>query len=222
MSDFLTDKPYIPPLAKELGAEHVFVYNGRSMFPTFRPGHLIYVRPAAHDLAAGDVVVYFDSEHSRHVVHRVVEATLGGLVTRGDHNSQRDAQLVAYGQLVGRVEIAEFDGRLKDVVGGRHGLWSAQVRWAALALWVRLCVYLGTPYRALKASPRARQCLKWFFRPRFKVIRLQTPQGPLVKVLHRGRVVARTQAGGARFECSKPYDLFLEESDLLPDLNDSG
>jgi signal peptidase I len=219
MPNFLTEKNYIPPEAKELGAERVFVYTGRSMSPTFRPGHLLYVRPAAHDLAAGDVVVYFDAAQGGHVVHRVVAATQEGLVTRGDHNPQRDARSVAYGQVVGRVSSAELGGSVKHVAGGRGGLWAARARWAALALWPRLCVFLGAPYRALRASPRARHALTWIFRPRFQMIRLQTPQGLLVKVLHRGRVVARTHAGGGRLVCRKPYDLFIAESDLLVNLN---
>ncbi len=85
------EKRYLPPQAKELGAEHVFVYTGT----------LLYVRPAADDLSPGDVVVYQEAEEGRYVVHRVVSGAQGGLVTRGDANATVDTQRVAYGQVIG-------------------------------------------------------------------------------------------------------------------------
>jgi hypothetical protein len=105
------------------------------------------------------------------------------------------------------------------VRGGRSGLWTAQARWAARRLWAGVAYWLAVPYRLLRNSPHLRRALTWIFRPRFEVIRLQTPQGPLVKVLHRGRVVARTHAGGGHLVCRKPYDLFIVDSDYLVHLN---
>ncbi len=53
--------------------------------------------------------------------------------------------------------------------------------------------------------------LKEFLQIRFNPMSDST----LIKVMHHGTVVARTQPGGVRFEYRKPHDLFLEESDLL-------
>jgi len=198
-------------------AGSVFIYTGASMRPTFRPGHLLYVRPAASDLAAGDVVVFVDPEHSGQVVHRIVTATKEGLVTRGDSNPRNDALPVAYGQVVGRVETAEFSGKFKAVTGGRRGLWAAQRRWAALALWARLSAILGAPYRALKASPRARRWINQIFKPRFVILRLQTGNGPLVKYMVHRHTVAVWEPGQARFTCRKPFDLVLFPPQECPD-----
>jgi signal peptidase I len=211
------EKRYLPPQAKELGAEHVFVYTGNSMLPTFRPGTLLYVRPAAHDLTPGDVVVYHDSQLGGYVVHRVVSGAQGGLVTRGDANATVDTQRVAYGQVIGQVMHAEQGGQLREVRGGRAGLRLARLRWLGRGVWGRLAVSLAVPYRWLRTSTWARRGLKWLLRPHFTVVRLQTPNGVLVKVLHRGRVVGRAAAGG-RLVCRKPYDLLIAEGDGLVDL----
>ena len=215
------EKRYIPPKAQELGAEHVFVYTGGSMLPTFQPGQLLYVSPAANDLAPGDVVVYYDQATGGHVVHRVVAAAEGGLVTRGDNNPACDTRPVAYGQVVGRVSSAEIGGRYKEVAGGQGGLWAARRRWAGRALWVHLAKWLGKPYRWLKRSIWVRRALRALIRPHFEVIRLQTPQGALVKVLHRGKVVGRTAPGGEQLVWRQPYDLWVEASDLPVLVNES-
>ena len=210
------EKRYMPPEAKALGAEHVFVYTGQSMSPTFRPGQLLYVRPAAQELAPGDVVVYRDPEQQEgYVVHRVVGRSRESLMTRGDANARRDRLPVAYGQVVGQVIQAELSGQVKAVRGGRGGLWAARARWAMLRLWNRAARYLAVPYRVVRTSPTVRRVLKGIWRPRLVVIHLQTPQGEGVKVVHRGRVVARSAASGERLVWRKPYDLLHEGGDLL-------
>jgi signal peptidase I len=203
--------------ARKKGAGSVFVYTGASMRPTFRPGHLLYVRPVARDLTAGDVVVFDDPERDGQVVHRVVAATDEGLVTRGDSNPRNDALPVAYGQVVGRVETAEFSGKFKEVAGGQRGLRAAQRRWAVLALWTRLSIILGAPYRALKASPQARRWLIIIFRPQFVILRLQTENGPLVKYIYHRHTVAVWEPVRARFTCRKPFDLVLFPPQECPD-----
>ena len=162
----------------------------------------------------GDVVVYYDQATGGHVVHRVVAEAEGGLVTRGDNNPACDTRPVAYGQVVGRVSSAEIGGRYKEVAGGQGGLWAARRRWAGRALWVHLAKWLGKPYRWLKRSIWVRRALRALIRPHFEVIRLQTPQGALVKVLHRGKVVGRTAPGGEQLVWCQPYDLWVEASDL--------
>ena len=215
MSSSRIEKRYMPPEAKALGAEHVFVYTGQSMSPTFRPGQLLYVRPAAHELEPGDVVVYRDPEQEGYVVHRVVSRGGESLVTRGDANARRDALPVAYGQVVGWVIQAERSGQIRQVHGGRSGLWAARARWAMLRLWNRAARYLAVPYRVMRNSCGVRRTLRWVWRPRLVVIHLQTPQGEGVKVVHRGRVVARAAASGERLVWRKPYDLLHEGGDLL-------
>jgi signal peptidase I len=198
----------------QLGAMRTFVYNGPSMAPTFRPGHLLYVRPEIKNPVPGDVVVFSDISQGGLVVHRVVVVTPTGLVTRGDHNLQCDGFPVPYRQVIGRVDASNYGGVIRSVAGGTQGLLAARVRWVALGGWVKLRYILGAPYRAVKNSPLMRRWLKRTFKLRMDFITFQTLKGPSIKALHHGRVVARWEPALKRFECIKPYDLWLEESDL--------
>lgn len=181
------------------------------MASTFRPGHLLYVRPAAHDLTPGDVVVFASA--GGYVVHRVIAAADEGWVTRGDNNRLPDPLPVAHGQVVGRVELAEYGGRLTPVPGGRAALRRARAGWAARSATRWLRRVLGFPYRMLRRSGLVRRAVGPYLLPRLQVLRLETGQGPLLKVLHRGRVVARCWPAGGRFECQKPYDLVIPRPD---------
>lgn len=212
MSSFPADGRVIPPKARQAGLTEAFIYTGPSMAPTFRPGCLLYVRPAARDLAPGDVVV-FASPSGSYVVHRVVAASDAGLITRGDNNRLTDPLPVAHGQVVGRVELAEYGGRLTPVPGGPAALRRARAGWEARRAigWLRRI--FGFPYRALRRSGLARRVLGPYLLPRLEIVRLETPAGPVVKALHRGRVVARFWPASGRSECQKPYDLVIPRPD---------
>lgn len=213
MNSSPADGQYIPPQALRVGLTRAFVYNGPSMVPTFRPGQLLYVRPEARDLAPGDVVVFVNLSGD-YVVHRVVAATDGGWVTRGDNNRLPDALPVAYGQVVGRVELAEYGGRLSPVAGGPAALRRVRLAWTARCAvrWVRRI--FGLPYRLLRRSGLARRAFGPYFVPWLQVVHVETRDGPVLKALYRGRVVARCWPVAGRFECRKPYDLMLWAEDL--------
>jgi hypothetical protein len=197
------------------GAEmpRCFIYRGRSMTPTFRAGHFLYVRPTARDITPGDVIVFLHPSQNGYVVHRVVSATDGGWITRGDNNTCDDDRLVAADQVIGRVEMVEEQGRRRRVRGGRGALVSAKIG-RYLLQWIRrLRRVLGNPYRVLRRSETMRRILARLFAPRFEYLSLQTCQGTLVKVIHHGKVVARWYPNANRFECDKPYDLVIPRPD---------
>lgn len=182
--------------------------------PTFRTGQLLYIRPEVQNLKPGDVIIFYEPKHCKHVVHRVVAVTSEGLTTRGDHNLQCDELPVAYGQVVGRVDTADFGGVLEQVVGGQRGLRTAKMRWLRLELRARFRQFFAAPYRVIINSPAVRRWAKCLFKLKFDYITLRTSRGTVVKALYRGRVIARWQPSLSRFECRRPYDLWLTEGDL--------
>jgi len=211
-----TEMHVIPLWARKEGVARCFVYTGLSMRPTLRGGHLLYVRPTARDIIAGDVVV-FTHPDGGYVVHRIVSITEAGLVTRGDGNLRNDPLPVPPERVIGRVELVEDQGQFKPLSGGRRGLLSARTgRWL-YRMSDRIRRVLRAPYRALRRSPTLRRVLKRCFPLHLEVVRLETPAGPLVKVTHRGQVVARWGPGQAAIpHIRKPYDLLLSADDLSP------
>lgn len=209
-----TEENRIRPHSARQESEGVFIYHGGSMAPVFRPGQVLYVRPSARDLAAGDVVVFSNpARPGKHTVHRVVRITPAGVVTRGDANLRDDPRLVPWEALVGRVEQVDDGRRPRRVAGGRRGLWAARGRWAWRWADHSLRRLFYRPYAALRAWTGSQRLLARLLAPHLKSIRLQSPDGPLVKTLFRGRVVARWQPALGRFECRKPFDLAIRPPD---------
>lgn len=203
----------LPTWARAAGLLRCFIYRGSSMTPSFRAGQLLYVRPIAQDIAPGDVVVFADPAKSGYVVHRVVSSTDTGLITRGDDSWSNDTLPVAPDQVVGRVEVVEDQGVVRPVRWGRRALWTARIGWGArrVAWWLRYV--LGIPYRALGRPPMLRRALGRCFRRQLRVVRLETPEGPLIKTTYRGYTVSRWWPQLNRFECRRPYDLIIPRPD---------
>jgi hypothetical protein len=226
MPSSLAESDLIPEWAKQRGLRRCFVYTGPSMRPTFHPGHLLYVRPLSTELRPGDVLVFQDEQaDERFVVHRAVALTPDGWLMRGDNNRLLDAAPVTPSRIIGRVELVDTGLDIQPVAGGRVGLWRARWLWAMRSpINLIRCVF-GWPYRALRGWLPSRRLLGRLFNKGFQTIRLETPTGSLVKVLWRGRSVARWQPRNGRFECKKPFDLFLEKpqelsTDLETDFTD--
>ena len=74
---------------------------GDSMVPTIESGTLLVVQPE-EQYHLGDLIA-FVNEDGINVVHRIVEVTDEGFVTKGDNNPKRDRYIVTYDDAVGRV-----------------------------------------------------------------------------------------------------------------------
>ncbi len=197
----------VPERARATGLTRSFVYHGSSMLPGFRPGHLLYVRPTARALNVGDVIVFPKAEGAGFVVHRVVAVKGEGLVTRGDNNSQNDGALVAWEQVVGRVEMAEENGRMRPVAGGRQGHVLARIYRNMGRLGRSFRRTFGGPYRWLRGSGLV---ARWWH-PHLTAVQLTTPNGTLVKYILGGRTVARWRPETGDWWCEQPYDLVIHK-----------
>lgn len=197
-----------PAYANGTDESCLFVYNGVSMLPTFKPGQVLVVQPVVNKLVPGDVVVYADM-HS-YSVHRVIGVTPQGLITRGDNNRLVDALPVTPEQIVGRVEAVHNQPHSRRVRGGVGGLIAAQIGWGVRAGQRMLRRILHKPYISVRQIPLVRRVLLRLFAPYLRRIRIQTESGVVIKTTFRGRTVARYLPDHQYFECRKPFDLFLD------------
>ena len=70
--------------------------DGHSMLPTLEGGDLVVIQSVPiSDVHVGDIIVYngLCSTYGESVVHRVVNITSAGLITKGDNNPQTDQYL---------------------------------------------------------------------------------------------------------------------------------
>jgi signal peptidase I len=108
------------------GGKRYYGCIGASMTPTLSGEDIVEVEPCAQ-ARAGDVLLFKSGD--KLVIHRVVAVKPEGLMTRGDHNRQADASLLAPGDIVGRV-VAAYRGsqkrRINSGIGGQ--LFCLQIR----------------------------------------------------------------------------------------------
>ena len=208
MSASLNETYLIPRWVKVAGLTRCFIYNGPSMRPVFRPGDMLYVRPAVNDVSVGNVIVFNDPDRGC-IVHRVISASGMDWVTRGDNNRLKDVSLVTPDRLIGRVEMLRFQGRFKFVHGGRRGLWSARTQWGTRWVkgWLRRTFRM--PYHVMRSSVTVRRFLSRWFSHHLGAVRIETSNGPLVKTTYKGRTVALWHPRQKIFKCRKPFDLLI-------------
>lgn len=210
-------------------ADELRIYHGRSMGATFRGGDfLILELVPLEQIRVGDVVVFWgagedrsDSSEGLVIVHRVRARQKGGLITQGDANAGPDDGLLDESRLIGRVKA--YERARRGGIVARHRVWNgalglfwlafSRVRLTRILAWGwRMAYLLLRPfYRLLRAS----RLVPRFWHPTVVYLRLQTPDGDLLKVIVNGKCVAHRPPGARRLYCRKPYDLIIPESDLL-------
>ena len=110
-----------------LGYELYAIVSG-SMEPSIPVGSVVYARPAEPSgIQAGDIVVFYGGHDSTTVItHRTVENREDEqeLLTKGDANAGNDMLPIAYGNVIGKVNLSipllgfvlplvtEFSGKL--------------------------------------------------------------------------------------------------------------
>jgi signal peptidase I len=147
---------------------------------------------------------------SRLLVHRVIAACSGGLVTRGDNNPAPDNDLVSPELLVGRVTVLERRGRRIRVRGGTGGFVIASgrrfFRRVARSFFRVVCFPLRPAYRFLRRSG----IIGAIWKPRLTAVRFRSSSGPFVKYVRLGRTVAIWWPERRNFQCRRPYDLIIK------------
>ncbi len=111
-----------------------FAHSG-SMEPTLGVGDLFFIQPYPDDAALDDIVLFRSTQTGVITVHRVVERTPDGLVTKGDANAVSDQatgeDLLAAHDVIGRV--IEVGGAPVTVPGVGLAIMEAQAQYRAVA-----------------------------------------------------------------------------------------
>jgi hypothetical protein len=175
---------------------------------TFRPGDKLFIEEIPFvQIERGDVIVFCGKSEGKDepIVHRVVAKCSTGLIMRGDNNSKNDASPVTEKDIRGRVDRIERKGKSRRVSNGRAGLLRAEVLRIKLHVLQAIKFFLRKPYRLIGRSVFVAK----LWQPEIEVIRFETPDGPLLKYLHKGRSVATCWPKKNRWSFKRPYEFFL-------------
>lgn len=86
--------------AQLYGDTNYVMLLGNSMYPTIESGTFIVVKPD-QNYFVGDIIA-FVNEDQRNVVHRIVEHTEDGFITKGDNNPKNDPKIIPMTDVLGR------------------------------------------------------------------------------------------------------------------------
>lgn len=147
---------------------------------------------------------------SRLLVHRVIAARSGGLVTRGDNNPASDNDIVSPELLVGRVFALERRGRRIRVRRGTGGLILASIRRFIRRTGRSSFRVVRFPLRPAYRLLRRSGIIGAIWKPRLTAVWFRSPSGPFVKYVRDGRTVAVWWPESRSFSCRRPYDLIIK------------
>lgn len=129
--------------------------DSQSMMPALRPGDVVLVRPV-DEVRPGQIVARRDPRSDVIVTHRVVSATDGILLTRGDANPAADSLEVTSDQLVGVARVV-------IPYAGLPFRWYHHGRWAMLGGFLVLmasCAAISAPHRGRRRRRHSRSLLR--------------------------------------------------------------
>jgi signal peptidase I len=190
--------------------EDSLFYSGRSMAGTFREGDRLEIKKnKINEIKPGDVAVFIsakEGEKETHCVHRVVSLEEKRLITRGDNNPLNDEDRVTEINFIGQVTHCERDGRTRKIRNGRLGLMKARILHGRLLVIKAAKFILRKPYRMVKKTGIVAK----FWRPKIETIYFATQDGPLIKYVHKGKIVASCWTDTNRWWFRRPYDFIVE------------
>jgi hypothetical protein len=198
-----------------------FAHVGPSMNPTLSALDLLEIVPYdGKRIRIGDVVAFISPDKVYPVVHRVVGVIPEGIRTRGDNNSNNDAQFLQPEDIVGRVVAAQRGQKRRRIAGGRFGLLVVYLTRWRFALDRGISRLLHPIYRLLARCGIIRCLLPIRFRPRVIISRVSGCSYP--RLLMGNRIVGQYDAHQCQWHIRRPFRLFVDESALPGNLGNSG
>lgn len=189
-------------------------YNGPSMNPTLWPGDGMVVVPYAEgeSVRVGDVVVFFDPEKDRNIVHRVISVKEQGIRTRGDNNDQVDSIILQPEDISGKVVSVFRKNKTIRIRNGWQGHLLGGVLRTRKTLQFKVFKWLHPWYFGLARSGIFRLPPKWLG---LQVLSFQRPKGTEMYL----RLWNRWTVGMFYPECHmwrlrRPFKLFIDEDSL--------
>ncbi len=190
-------------------------YRGTSMYPLFRNGDLLLVEPLCGVCPEnGDIAVFScdSSSVDDAIVHRVVDISSDGILTKGDNNGDIDPWVLPLSSITGRVTGFYRDRRFYAVRGGFRG------RFRHVAVQVcRGMVFGGKSvfrggYHLLGRTPVFGSLLRGSLQP--KVLRFAGQGGDELHLMVGGLLAGRCFAGSDRWHIRPPFRLFVDVGSL--------
>ncbi|MBN2357883.1 MAG: S26 family signal peptidase [Deltaproteobacteria bacterium] len=197
------------PAADLLWCAHI----GTSMNPTLAAQDLLEVAPYRdRAVRSGDVILFRAPDAGPLMVHRVLAAGQGAVVTQGDNNRRPDPWPVTREQILGRVVAAWRGDRRRAIAGGNAGE-AVGMAMRALNRLDRLArPWLHPLYRGLADLDLLRRLLPARLAPR--VIRYRTPGPRREQLLVGQRVIGRFDAAGGSWIIRRPFRLWVGRGPL--------
>lgn len=85
---------------------------GGSMMPFIRSGDKIFISPVDNNtIRSGDILVFLRRSDERVIAHRVVKTSSGRFLGKGDNVEEQNDGWVLFGDVLGRVEQVQREGR---------------------------------------------------------------------------------------------------------------
>ncbi len=180
---------------------------------TFKPGDKLIIETIPLiQIKRGDLIIFrvIDQEREDFVVHRVVDKKPCGLVTRGDNCREQDKELVAEENIYGRVIEYDRQGKIHKAWNGRLGMLRAGALHGRLQIIRILKFFLRKPYLMIRESGIVAK----LWRPEIEIIHFETPDGPLIKYVHKGKTVAICWTEKNHWWYRQPYDFIIKPKAL--------
>ncbi len=182
---------------------------GPSMHPTLRPGDglKLHAYAGSDEIRVGDVIVYPHPCRPVDVVHRIIQITSAGVITRGDNNNLVDPYTVGFDDIIGKVLAAKRKNRLVGIRGGRVG-WC--IHKLMLARKYGLPVVLWLPGRASKLIAAAG--IFKVFHPllRLKILHLEKNQQTCCILMIGRKAIGKRPGADGAWQIRFPYKYFID------------
>jgi signal peptidase I len=176
---------------------------------TFKPGDKLTIEivPFAR-IKKGDVIIFRRTreEKSDFIVHRVADIAANGLVTRGDNCRVSDEGFLAAEDIIGRVVRFDRSGKTHAAQNSLKGITKAKILYSRMRLMRIVKRMFRKPYLKVRDSG----IIMKFWHPEIEIIRLQTPDGPLDKYVHKGRTVAIFWIENNRWWRKRLYEFVIQ------------
>jgi len=175
---------------------------------TFKPGDRLFIEKFPVKLVKkGDLIIFSkkSGDENDFIVHRVVDLTPKDLVTRGDNCRDRDQEPVIEENIIGRVTKYDRKGKIQKAWNGRLGMLRAGALHTRLQIIRILKFFLRKPYLMIRESGIVAK----LWRPEIEIMHFETPDGPLIKYVHKGRTAAIYWIDANCWQIRRLYDLII-------------
>jgi signal peptidase I len=190
-----------------------FIYTGTSMYPFFRPGDRLYLKPYSNrKLRRGDIVVFKSSRNEDIIAHRVIYSTRHGIRTRGDNNKSFDPEITPFDHIIGVVEYFQRGKVHCKAKAGLIGYFLSAVWKGFLILDSFITIFFRPIYRNRVCAGIFKNWLPKKWQPR--VVGFNR-DGNLEFQLHMGRyLIGKLQPGKSDWHIRRPFRIFIDEKEL--------